>query len=166
VTGLGAAARGVDAGFAAAYAEHYDVLVRLAYVTTGSLVAAEDVVQDAFVALLRDWDSVEQPGAWLRRVVANRSVSWLRRLVVARRHALTAGHLGRDGAVTPPSPEDAAVRQALARLAPRHRAAVFLRYYLDLPESAIAATLGCRPGTVRSLLHRALRVLKEHLDDA
>jgi RNA polymerase sigma factor (sigma-70 family) len=57
------------------------------------------------------------------------------------------------------------VRQALARLKPRQRAAVFLRYYLDLPEAEIAAALGCRPGTVKSLLHRSLAILKEQLDE-
>lgn len=42
---------------------------------------------------------------------------------------------------------------------------MFLRYYLDLPEAAIADALGCRPGTVKSLLHRGLAVLKESLDE-
>jgi len=62
------------------------------------------------------------------------------------------------------SPDAVAVRAALARLRPRHRAAVFLKYYLDLSEAEIAAALACRPGTVKSLLHRGLNVMKEHLD--
>jgi len=41
---------------------------------------------------------------------------------------------------------------------------VFLKYYLDLSEAEIAAALACRPGTVKSLLHRGLSVMKEHLD--
>ncbi|GAB3862943.1 hypothetical protein GCM10027610_108430 [Dactylosporangium cerinum] len=41
-----------------------------------------------------------------------------------------------------------------------------MRFYLDLPEAQIAAALGCRPGTVKSLLHRALAAIKEDLDDA
>jgi RNA polymerase sigma-70 factor (sigma-E family) len=153
--------RRADAGFAAAYAVHYDPMIRLAWLTTGDVAAAEDIVQDAFVALYRRWPDVDEPGAWLRRVVANRSTSWLRRLVVARRHAWR--QLGHD-VVQPPAPEDGAVRTALARLSARQRAAVVLRFYLDLPEAEIAATLGCRPGTVKSLLHRALRVLREDLD--
>ena len=62
-------------------------------------------------------------------------------------------------------PVAVAVRDALAALTPRQRAAVVLRYYEDLPERDIAAALGCRPGTVKSLLARGLRTLKEHLDD-
>lgn len=65
----------------------------------------------------------------------------------------------------PRGPEGVAVRAALARLRPRHRAAVFLRYYFDLSELAIADALGCRPGTVKSLLHRGLTVLREQLDE-
>jgi DNA-directed RNA polymerase specialized sigma24 family protein len=47
----------------------------------------------------------------------------------------------------------------------RLRAAVFRRYYLDLPETEIAAALGCRPGTVKSLLHRSMSILRGHLHE-
>lgn len=87
------------------YSANYAALVRLAYLTTGSMAAAEDVVQDVFIE-------------WWRR---------------------------RDQVYAP--------------------VVVFLRYYLDLPEAEIAAALRCRPGTVKSLLHRALSTLKEHLDE-
>ena len=148
--------------FSAVYAAQRVSLLRLAMVTTGSLPAAEDIVQDAFVDLYRNWSRVTDPPAWLRRAVANRSVSWLRRRLVARRYAQRAGAVETG---PPPSAVDSAVRAALARLGPRQRAAVFLRYYLDLSESAIAETLGCRAGTVKSLLHRALAVLRGYLDD-
>jgi len=152
-----------ESAFATVYAAHYDQLIRLALVTTGSVPAAEDIVQDAFLALYRSWDEVAEPGAWLRRVVVNRSTSWLRRLHVARRYAARQA----PGApLPPPTADDAAVRAALRRLAPRQRAALFLRYYLDQPEAQIAETLGCRPGTVKSLLHRGLATLKQHLEGA
>jgi RNA polymerase sigma-70 factor (sigma-E family) len=157
-----AGGRGADAGFAAVYAAHYDPMIRLAGLTTGDLAAAEDIVQDAFVALYRRWPDVDEPAAWLRRVVANRSTSWLRRRMVARRHA--GRHPAGPEVAPPPAAEDGAVRAALARLSARQRAAVFLRFYLDLSEAEIAVTLACRPGTVKSLLHRALRVLREVLD--
>ncbi|MGA8114609.1 MAG: sigma-70 family RNA polymerase sigma factor [Actinocatenispora sp.] len=144
------------------YARQYAVMVRLAYVTTGSLPAAEDVVQEAFLELYRRWADVHEPGAYVRRAVVSRCTSWVRRRQLERRHGT---HLDAPGESRSASPESVAVRAALARLRPRHRAAVFLRYYLDLPESAIAAALGCRPGTVKSLLHRGLTVLREHFDE-
>lgn len=149
-----------DAGFRAVYAAHYANLVQLAYVTTGGRAAAEDLVQDVFVDLYRRRGSVTEPAAWLRRATINRCTSWVRRRMVERRHAPAAGEAV-AGAL---SPDAVAVRAALARLRPRHRAAVFLRYYLDLSEAEIAAALACRPGTVKSLLHRGLNVMKEHLD--
>ncbi len=51
----------------------------------------------------------------------------------------------------------------LKRLSTRQRTAVVLRYYLDLPEDEIAAILECRPGTVRSIVQRALAKLKKEL---
>ena len=56
--------------------------------------------------------------------------------------------------------EALAVRDALRVLSPRQRAAVVLRYFEDLKEAEIAAALGCRPGTVKSLLSRSMSKLK------
>lgn len=149
-----------DAAFRAVYENHFAPMTRLAYVTTGSLSAAEDVVQDSFLDYYHHRHRVTDPVAWLRRAVVSRCTSWVRRRVLERRHA------PRGVADQPAlSPDAVAVRRALTHLNPRHRAAVFLRYYLDLSEAQIAQALGCRPGTVKSLLHRGLAVLKEQLDD-
>ena len=53
---------------------------------------------------------------------------------------------------------------ALATLPYRQRAALVLRYYSDLPDAEIAVALGCRPGTVASLVHRGLERLREVVD--
>ncbi len=149
----------VRADFDEVYARHFAAMVRLAYVTTGSVPAAEDVAQEVFVALLHRPD-VAEPAAWLRRAVVSRCTSWVRRRRLERRHA------EQHPPPVPPLGADAlAVRQGLARLRPRYRAAVFLRYYLDLPEAEIADALGCRPATVRSLLHRAHATLRGYLDE-
>jgi RNA polymerase sigma factor (sigma-70 family) len=151
---------GDDAVFREVYTAHYGNLVQLANVTTGGRAAAEDLVQDVFVDLYRRRDSVAEPAAWLRRATINRCTSWVRRRMVERRHAPGVG----ETVAASLSPDAVAVRAALSRLRPRHRAAVFLKYYLDLSEAEIAAALACRPGTVKSLLHRGLNVMKEHLD--
>jgi len=147
-------------GFDIVYSAQYLPLVRLAYLTTGCLPAAEDVVQDAFIEWYRRRDQVHHPVAYLRRAVVSRCVSWLRRRALERRY----GAAGYAEILVADAGDASVVRDALARLGHRQRAAVFLRYYLDLPEVEIAAALGCRPGTVKSLLHRALGVLREQLD--
>ncbi|MEV0155955.1 sigma-70 family RNA polymerase sigma factor [Micromonospora sp. NPDC050686] len=146
--------------FGAAYERQFRAMVRFAYLTTGSAAAAEDIVQEAFVDLYRRRDAVTQPQRWLRRAVANRCTSWVRRRVLERRHAFAEP----PPHAAPPG-EDAAVRAALRRVRPRQRAALFLRFYLDLPEREIAEALGCRPGTVKTLIHRGLAALREQLDD-
>ena len=147
--------------FDAVYAAHYPQLVRLARLTTDSLAAAEDLVQDAFVEWCRRGDRVRDPVPYLRRAVVSKCTTWVRRRRLERRHARAAAP---DPPAVAVGADAAAVRAALARLGPRQRAAVFQRYYLDLPEAEIADALGCRPGTVKSLLHRGLNVMKEHLD--
>ncbi|GAA3202805.1 SigE family RNA polymerase sigma factor [Dactylosporangium siamense] len=143
------------------YAAHYPTLVRLAYLTTGSLAAAEDVAQEAFIEWFRRGDQVREPLPFLRRAVVSRCTSWVRRRRLERRHATEVTE-----PVRRPDGDTEAVRAALHKLSHRQRAAVFMRFYLDLPEAQIAAALGCRPGTVKSLLHRALAAIKEDLDDA
>lgn len=150
------------ADFTRLYREQYAPMVRLARMTVGDRASAEDIVQEAFAEVHRSYTRVEQPIAYLRRAVISRSVSALRRWRLER------GYLARQTGpevVGPLGPEATAVRAALARLRPRQRAAVFLRYYLDLPEAEIAAALGCRIGTVKSMLHRSHETLRRHLDD-
>ena len=53
---------------------------------------------------------------------------------------------------------------ALAALPERQRAAIVLRYYVDLPEAEIAELLGCRPTTVRSLVARGMVALREVIE--
>ncbi|MET7417524.1 sigma-70 family RNA polymerase sigma factor [Dactylosporangium sp. NPDC005555] len=147
--------------FREVYDVHYPPLVRLAYLTTGSLAAAEDVAQEAFIEWFRRGDQVREPVPFLRRAVVSRCTSWVRRRRLERRHATVTTE-----PVTHPDGDTEVVRAALHKLSPRQRAAVFMRFYLDLPEAQIAAALGCRPGTVKSLLHRALTAIKEDLDVA
>jgi RNA polymerase sigma factor (sigma-70 family) len=142
------------------YRSHYGRTVALARLMAGRLGVAEEIVQDAFVQLYRNWSSVEHPPTYLRIAVLNgcRAAGRRRSLELRKR----------------PPPDDEpvvvdttaiAVREALAVLTPRQRAAVVLRYFEDLPEREIATVLGCRPGTVKSLLSRSIAKLKGALHD-
>ena len=146
-----------DAGLVALYEARYRDLVRLAYLLTGSVEVAEEIVQDAFVAARSSWGNVREPFAYLRSAVVNRTRTWGRRLQLERRHARAA----EEATVGLEADE---LWDALAVLNQRQRAAVVLRFYEDLPDDEIATLLGCRPATVRTAIHRALAALREEID--
>ena len=138
------------------YRAQHEPMLRLAYLLTQSRAAAEDLVQDSFLRVQPHWGSLDTPGAYLRRTVTNACYSWHRR---RRREEALAVHPPEPG-----EPEHDEMWDALATLVPRRRAALVLRYYLDLSEAEIADALGCRPGTVKSLTHRGLADLRKVLD--
>ena len=142
------------------YRERYVAMVSLAYLLVGSTPVAEELVQDAFARMHRHWDRAEHPRAYLRTAVLNACRSHLRRRALERAYLLRTA--------TAPEPETTAgadeLFDALARLPSRQRAALVLRFYEDLPEADIAVALGCRPGTVKSLLHRGLAELRKAVE--
>jgi len=155
VTLEGADARpSADRSVGGLYRAQYQPMVRLAYLLTGSQATAEDLVQDSFVQVQRNWDHVREPVAYLRTTVVN----------AARAHHRRAG---RERARFPDlvtatvAPETPIVLDALASLPYRQRAALVLKFYEDRPEAEIADALGCRPATVRSLVHRGLATLRK-----
>lgn len=148
-----------DGEFNELYLRSYRRLVVVAYSVTESVAHAEEVVQDAYLQLLRRWDRVENKEAWLRRAVVSLATSWLRRQIIERRV--------KDATRREPDATACVnLRLMLTRLTPRQRAAVVLRYYEGLSEREIALALSCRAGTVKSLLSRAMAKLKEEYRDA
>jgi RNA polymerase sigma factor (sigma-70 family) len=144
-----------DWDFDEVYRSSWTKVVRLAYVTTGSLGTAEEIAQDVFADLYHHRAAVYAPHAWLWRATANRTTSWLRRRVTERRYQ----HHARPQAHVPASVTD--FMALLSPLPARQRAALFLRYHEDLTVDEIAEVLGCRPGTVKSSINRALARLRE-----
>lgn len=143
-------------GFDDLFAQRYAPMVRLATLLVGNPAVAEELVQDAFVRVHRKWDGVEYPAAYLRTAVVNTCRNNRRRARLERTHATAS-----PPAVAPPQEP---LLDALATLSERQRVAIVLRYYEDLSEAEIAAALGCRPGTVKSLLHRGLAQLREVIE--
>ncbi len=151
------------------YVAHYASLVRLAALLVRHSGEAEEIVQDAFVAMHDKWRRLRDPDkaiGYLRRSVVNRARSSLRRHQVADRH------LTRElpaGAPTGDPAADAASREylldALGRLPQRQREVLVLRYYSDLSEADIAATLGISRGSVKSHASRGLSSLRSNLED-
>jgi RNA polymerase sigma factor (sigma-70 family) len=142
--------------FVELYLRRYDAIVRLAFLLTGSNETAQDLVHDAFVRVHRAGARVEHPDAYLRTAVVNACNSHHRRAAVSRRF--------RAEPAPPVELEADELSDALARLTPRQRAAIVLRYWNDCTEADIAATLGCRTSTVAGLLQRGLASLREVIE--
>ncbi|MGI8816306.1 MAG: SigE family RNA polymerase sigma factor [Pseudonocardia sp.] len=142
------------------YAEHRMRLVRLAILLVDEPATAEDVVQEAFAGLHRNWSGLRDEVAaigYLRTAVVNGSRSVLRRRRTARDyvppHAVTARSAESLAML---SAEHQAVVDALAGLPPRQREVLVLRYYGGLSEAEIAEATGISKGAVKSTASRAL----------
>jgi RNA polymerase sigma-70 factor (sigma-E family) len=150
------------------YTEQYGSLVRLALLLVHDYQTAEEVVQDAFVAMhtgcrrLRD---TEKALAYLRQAVVNKSRSVLRHRTVVDKN---------PPKLPPDEPsaehgamallERTAVIAALRGLPERQREAIVLRYYADLSEAQIAAAMGISRGAVKSHTARGMAALKTTLE--
>lgn len=132
-------------------------LYRAALAILGDPQEAEDAVQDAFVRFLeRAPDDMENPGAWLMRVLMNGCKSRLR--LAWRR----VGPL--PDTLAAPGPEEREELEELFSLPPEDRAVIHLHYYEGWSTDEIAQMLGQRPGTVRSRLSRARERLRKLLE--
>jgi len=146
-------------------------LVRLARLFTDDRTAAEDLVQEAFIRLHRSAHRIRdgaKAAAYLRSIVLNLSRDHNRRGLMSLRHQ---GSLSSEA--TPEIPEDlvlvdeeeARMADALRSLPSRQRDCLVLRYYLDLPRTEIAATLGISVDSVKTHCRRGLSSLRALLEE-
>ena len=152
----------------ALYTAHWRYLVRLAVLLVDDVASAEDVVQDAFIALHRRSEGLRDPEAalaYLRTSVLNLARSVLRRRQVVRKHLRVA-----EPEATAAADHDVLLRDehraalAAVRRLPRHqREVLILRYWSGLSEREIAQTLGISPGSVKSAASRGLATLQRTL---
>jgi RNA polymerase sigma-70 factor (ECF subfamily) len=165
---VGRAKEGDINAFEQLVARHQSRALRLAYSLAGS--DAEDAVQEAFVKAYRALPRF-QIGApftpWVLRIVSNEARN--RRRSFGRRERLAL----RVSAAAPASsgeasPEDVAITgerdrlliDAISALPDRDREVIACRWFVGLSEAEMAEVLGCRPGTVKSRLSRALERLR------
>ena len=147
------------------YRSHRMGMVRLAILLVDDQASAEDVVQEAFAGLFRNWSGLRDNAAaigYLRTAVVNGSRSMLRRRRTAR--AYVPPHPGTERSAESLAlltAEHQAVVSALGDLAPRQREVLVLRYYGGLSEAEIAEATGLSKGTVKSTASRAVAKLGE-----
>ena len=175
---LALAREGDDDAFAALVRAHQDVAFRTAMLITRNAADAEDAAQEAFVKAhrsLRRFRVGEPWRPWLLAIVANEARN--RRRSAGRREGLVRHAVAEASAApfadpaAPDQPEGALLSaerrgellEALERLRDDDRLVIGCRYLLDLSERETAQALGCRPGTVKSRLSRALERLRAEL---
>jgi RNA polymerase sigma-70 factor (sigma-E family) len=147
------------------YRQHRMRLVRLAILLVDEPATAEDVVQEAFTGLHRNWGKLRDAAAavgYLRTAVVNGSRSVLRRRKTAREYVPPHAVNARSAeSLAMLSTEHQAVVSALSKLPPRQREVLVLRYYGGLSEAEISDAAGISKGTVKSTASRALEALQK-----
>lgn len=145
------------------YRSHRMQMVRMAILLVDDMASAEDVVQEAFAGLYRNWGGLRDRNAaigYLRTAVVNGSRSMLRRRRTARAYVPPDPGTARSAeSLAMLSTEHQAVVSALGDLAPRQREVLVLRYYGGLSEAEIAEATGLSKGTVKSTASRAVAKL-------
>lgn len=145
--------------FEAFYRDAYPEAVRYAHVLSGSDSGSEDIAQDAFIAMHRRWDTVDNPPAYLRRAITNGVAMQFRSK--ERRTARERTHGATDIAANNDYDH---MLGAIDALPFRMKAVIVLRYYHGCSEKEIAEALNVRAGTVKSLASRGLDRLRKEIE--
>ena len=157
-----------DVALVELYSRQYRPLVRLAAMLLRDTPSAEEVVQEAFIAMHEGWHRLkdtEKALAYLRQAVVNRARSVLRHRGVVEKNAPKPAPdmpSAEHGAMA--MLERSAVIAALRALPERQREALVLRYYADLSEADIAAAMGISRGAVKSHTARGMAALRAALE--
>ena len=149
-------------------AAHGAQLLRTACLVTGDSHLGEDLVQTALAKAYGSWGKVREadhPVAYVRRLMINAHLSWLRRLTNTERPMERFPDAGAGDHQSAHAETDE-MRRALLTLSPRVRTAVVLRFFDDLSEADTAALMGCSRSTVNNHVTRGLAALRAVLTPA
>ncbi|MEU6712063.1 SigE family RNA polymerase sigma factor [Nonomuraea sp. NPDC046802] len=134
-----------------------DRLLRTAYLLTRDWGTAEDLLQESLTKAWFAWPGIEEPEAYVRRVLVTTYTSWWRR---RWRRELPSDTLPEQIAHDAAGAGREELWQAVGRLPAKQRAVIVLRFYEDLPVAEVARILGCHEGTVKSQTAKALAKLR------
>lgn len=162
VAGLAVRARAGDReAFGDLVERFWPELVALARAVLGTDADAEDQVQDALVHAWKRLWTLRRPesfGAWIRRIVTRRCLTWARRLP-------RSGEAAEPAVDDPPASDRVDAGRLLAALAPRQRAALYLTWIEGCTDREAGRILGLRPSTVRVHRFRGLERLRQKVEE-
>lgn len=147
--------------FATFVAARRRALLRTAWLLTGDWHLAEDLLQAALAKTYLAWARVDEPEAYVRRVLVTTYATWWRRRWHGERPSDDMPERRARDQYGEADLRDQ-VQRVLRELPRRQRAVVVLRYFDDLSEADTAAALGCSVGTVKSQAARALARMRAH----
>jgi RNA polymerase sigma-70 factor (sigma-E family) len=153
-----------DADFSAFVTASARRLLRSAYLITGDVAEAEDLLQSALERAYRRWPSIRQkdvPEAYVRKIIVTAAIDAGRRRKFASAPLDEERLPGLPDAAVEGLPARAALLSCVRELPPGQRAVLVLRYFDDLTEAETARVLGCSVGTVKSQHARAMARLRE-----
>ena len=155
--------------FAAIVREHEAMVFSIGWHFLRDRAVAEELAQDVFLQLHKNLESIESAAHltnWLRRVMTQRCIDYLRRARIRPRVGLDQAPEPRVEAVERDPLLTSMLDRQIARLPERSRMIVILRFQEEMEPSEIAETLGIPVGTVKSNLHRALALLRGRMEKA
>lgn len=142
-------------------------LAGVAYLLCGHQQTAEDLVQATLAKVHRSWERVQtadRPDAYVRQILVREYLSWRRRRSTTElptdTHLLLDQRRDQRAPAVDRVSETDAMWRLLHQLPRQQKAALVMRFYLDLPDPEIATHLGCAPATVRSHISRGLQTLR------
>jgi RNA polymerase sigma-70 factor (ECF subfamily) len=155
--------------FEVLFARHKDRVYRLARSLTGDTWLADDVTQEVFIRLYRrrrTWRRRAQLETLLYRmaVITTRELLRKQRTEDTKRARLLRELSPNQVRSVDSEPDTRELDRLLAVLPARQKETVLLRFYEGLSVKDTARALGCREGTVKAHLHRALRRLREYFE--
>lgn len=156
-----------DAEFSAFVRAHTSGLLKSAFLLTRDVTAAEDLVQDTFVRLQPKWSRVAgaaMPLAYVRRSMLNNFLNSTRSKASQERPVAAIPELADEGDLAGRVTDRVLVAGLLDSLPPRQRAVLVLRFFHDLGDEQVAAEVGCRQATVRSIVGRGLAALRAEIE--
>lgn len=165
-------AAGDREAFATLYRRHQAAIYRFARLMTGSPAAAEDIVQEVFLVLMKDAARYEAQRAALTTYLFGMARRITRRRLLRERRFVDIGSSRGASRWSVTADASAALerrdalqqlRCAILSLPSRYREVVVLCDLQDVPYDTAAASIGCAVGTIRSRLHRARRLLATKL---
>jgi RNA polymerase sigma-70 factor (sigma-E family) len=134
-----------------------DRLLRTAYLLARDWGLAEDLLQESLAKAWFAWPGIDEPEAYVRKVLVTTYISWWRR---RWRGEVPSGDDLPERAAHDAAGDDEELWRAVGRLPARQRAVIVLRFYEDLPVGEVARLLGCQEGTVKSQTAKALAKLR------